>query len=307
MSALGVRGWFVGGVLMALSVAAAAGGAQFTGNLSPGTATVGTTSVPEPLPGLCAAQPRRVVSAALDADELLLLLLPLERWAGVSSIVDWQGTTPDAGKVPPSIPRTGGSSEQLLALAPELVLLGEWNDSDTLHQLRGMGVCVRVLPTARTLESLFTSTLLLGQWLGLSESAEALVRRSRAQLASFRRPPQGQRVLLLSNSMAGAVDNLTLDCLEHLGLRSALPRSAGYLPLGGEALLALDPELIILGSDVPEPRWLQAGESSPSALPVGLLSAAQRGRVLLAPEAALASMTYHALELCGRIAERLSP
>ena len=183
------------------------------------------------------------------------------------------------------------SSEGILALRPD-ILIGseEMGPPPVIAQLKAAGIRIEMLPAKADLQTLERNVLHLGELLGTQEQA-------REQMTAYRQSLQRQadwvaqaqkqqtppRVLMLlghagSNIMAAGKDSLAVWLIEHAGGRSFTEHN-GYKPISNEALLAMDPQVVIFAD-----RTLH-GEDARQALlqqnPVlQQTSAARDGRLL---------------------------
>jgi ABC-type Fe3+-hydroxamate transport system substrate-binding protein len=256
----------------------------------------------------------RIVSAALLADELLLDLLPRERLAGVSYVVDWERSTPAFGRFPASIPRVSGASEELLLLAPSAVVVSDYTSGMTEAQLASAGVCVLRLRAPRTFDDLVAQTEELGAATRTEQAASDVTLSIRQRLAALDALPKAvgrrKRALLVQDPYAYGPRTLQDDCLRHAGLENALePGKFSATPmLGIEQLVSLDPELVFLATDTEAPRPLRP-ERRPHGAGWAHLGALERGAAFEIPAAWMASISHHALDACESYARlaRSSP
>lgn len=149
------------------------------------------------------------------------------------------------------------AAEGILALRPE-VLLGteEMGPPPVLAQLAAAGVKVEALPADADLQVLHGNLKRIGALLGDEARAESVFAAYQARLgeqANWVADAQAQNpaptVLLLlghagSSPMAGGKDTAAAWLIERAGGRN-LTTHDGYKALSTEALLALDPEVVI--------------------------------------------------------------
>jgi iron complex transport system substrate-binding protein len=150
------------------------------------------------------------------------------------------------------------AAEGMLALRPD-VLIGseEMGPPPVLAQLRGAGVQVEMLSSAPDLHSLHSSLQRIGALLGEPQRAEqtfAAYQQRLQQQADWLQAAQRQQaapgVLLLlghagGSPLAGGKASAADWLIEHAGGRN-LASHTGYKALSTEALLALDPEVVII-------------------------------------------------------------
>ncbi len=218
------------------------------------------------LAGLCAgllfshvlwaveALPQRWVSAGGSLTEWVVRLGGEGRLVGV----DTTSQHPARLRQLPSIGyQRQLSAEGILALRPDLLLgSDEMGPPPVLDQLRAAGVRVEHLSARAELADLEANLLRIGEWLGDRPAAERVVADYRERLrgqaervARARAEGQAPRVLLVlghagSGPMAAGRETVADWLIERAGGRNVADH-AGYKPLSGEALAALDPEVVV--------------------------------------------------------------
>ena len=92
------------------------------------------------------AHPMRIVSFSISCDEILLGLVEPERIASVSYLCDDAGISHVVEKSKAVKERIKGtpSVERIMALKPDLVILGDWWTPDSIQTIRDMGISVYV-------------------------------------------------------------------------------------------------------------------------------------------------------------------
>lgn len=242
---------------------------------------------------------KRVVTAALLPEDLLLGVLPPERWVGISFVVDWPSSTPNSALFAKSIPRVNGGAESILARSPDLVLLSDYNNVSTEFQLEDAGVRVERVPTPKTFAALFALWRELGRLVDEEERAAFLAKEAEMRFEKLRGAAPRKRVLLLFGRFAYSGDSIHSNCLEHVGLENVVghdPRGATP-ELSTEELATLRPNLVFLSSPVAEPRRARLDELPPE-LPYRLLPEPERPTVVHFPDSWLGSLSQHALTAC---------
>ena len=164
------------------------------------------------------------------------------------------------------------AAEGILALEPDLLVGSEeMGPPPVLEQLRQAGVQVEVLPASAELPVLERNLQRLGELLGAQPQAAQAARNFRARLQARQhwivqaRARQGTPGVLLLLGHAGASplaaggDSLGDWLIEQSGGRN-LASHAGYKALSVEALVALDPDVLLVAD-----RSLQ-GEAALAAL-----------------------------------------
>ncbi|MDT7836125.1 ABC transporter substrate-binding protein [Aquabacterium sp. OR-4] len=213
---------------------------------------------------VAAAPPQRIVTLAPSLTEAVCALERCAALVGVDRHSDWPAEAA-------SLPRVGGLEEahleQLVALRPDLVLLGP--RSRVADRLQALGVPV-LLIDARTHADLRRSLLRLGEALGRPAQAQALVQRIDSGLAAAaaRVPPpwRGRRVYLeVAPGVAAGAGSFIGETLARLGLHNIAAAEPGLFPrLNPEQVLRERPELLIgqrsaLAEAAQRPGWAGMG------------------------------------------------
>lgn len=205
---------------------------------------------------LCAAEalPQRWVSAGGSLSEWVVRLGGQDRLVGV----DTTSQHPQGLRELPSIGyQRQLSAEGILALHPDLLLGSEeMGPPPVLEQLQAAGVRIERLSARADLDALEANLLHIGEWLGDRPGAERAVadyRKALQQQADWvaRARAQGEspKVLLVlghagSGPMAAGRDTVADWLIERAGGRNVATHT-GFKALSGEALTALDPDVVI--------------------------------------------------------------
>lgn len=202
--------------------------------------------------------PQRIVPGNCSAAELLAVLVAPERFAALPEQIDAYSTL-DA-KVGPlaRVPRYARYvGENVIALAPDLVVTHVWQNQDTTAALASRGIPVLVLQSATTFEEVKTSLHAVGRAVHAQERA-AQVERSLdarvAQLAASAAPRAKLRAFVYSNDGTGGTTagaRTSIDTVIRLaGLRNASAEAGleGHVPADFERVLAIDPDLFVVGA-----------------------------------------------------------
>jgi iron complex transport system substrate-binding protein len=200
------------------------------------------------------AAPQRVVSTFLCTDEYVFRLVPRDRIAALS----WEAldrrpvvsTIADAAK---GVHVIRPSTETVLALKPDLVVMYAGTNPRLHLNLRKLGVPVLDVPWANSLADVRATTRLLGDKFGASDRATALLAEMDRKIAAARanapRPPV--HAILYEPQGYASVQGVTDEVMRIAGAENAVPPSAmtrtGQLPV--EAVIAIAPELLILGGE----------------------------------------------------------
>ena len=204
------------------------------------------------------AEPRRIVSLAPSNTEIVCALGACDHVVGVTDFDDYPAQVKDVAKV---VIATQVNVEKVVAANPQLILAAGngLTPTSVIDQLAGLGYPVLVL-YPKSLEALYSDIDLIGRSINASSAASGLLAdmRARAQavtdaVATAPRPRTFYEVGVFEGTIytAGADSFL-----------ASLISIAGGKPITGdplstaiqlEALVAADPQLILLGDAAYDP------------------------------------------------------
>lgn len=202
------------------------------------------------------APARRVVSANLCADRLILQLADREKVLSVSRFAADPAASTVSG-LAADIPVNRGSAEDIIALHPDIVVLGAFDAQLTATMLRSLGIKVHILPIAESVEEARSAIRGLAADLGVPERGERMVAEMNARLAALpvRARPARAAVYQAGGWSAGR-GTMADDLFKRIGLVNIAAASGvsgfGALPL--ETLVASAPDLLVfenMGDDGP--------------------------------------------------------
>ena len=119
--------------------------------------------------------PQRIVSAILSGDHMLTALVPPNRLAGVTHLVDDPTISNIIGVVPPSVPRIAAEIETLLALQPDLVLVAGYTRAETVRLLIAAHIPVVRFHRYASFQGVMDNLRTLGEAVGAAPKAEQLI------------------------------------------------------------------------------------------------------------------------------------
>ena len=206
-----------------------------------------------------AAPPARLASINLCGDQLLMLLAERRQIASLSYLAADPGVSALAGEVG-DIPLNSGRAEEIVALQPDLVLTGTYQQRTTNGLLRRLGLAVLELPPADSLAQALAQIRAVATAVGAAEKGEALV-QSLERRINAARPSPGDRpegragaLLLQPNLYASGPDSLAGDLLDQAGYRNLAAeravRHGAFVTL--EDILLARPEILVLETAVGE-------------------------------------------------------
>ncbi|PYV42873.1 MAG: hypothetical protein DMG09_01620 [Acidobacteria bacterium] len=197
--------------------------------------------------------PQRIISVSPNVTEILYGIGAFDRVVAVSDYCTY----------PPAVqnrPRVGGwensNLEKIAALRPDLVILTDAQAPFLEDKLRDLGIRSVAVPT-RSLADIFVSIDEIGRATGTQARAADLARRTRASLDNTRaltRNLPRPSVLFVVDRTPGTLRDMTVaaqgsflaDLIDIAGGRiTAAPAKSGYLNVSKDAILTLDPEVII--------------------------------------------------------------
>jgi len=116
----------------------------------------------------------RVVSINLCADQLVLELAAAEQIVSLTNL----SHNPSASvhfKAARNYPTNKGTVEEVIRLAPDLVIAGQFTNPHTLNLLRNVGLRVEILPIANSIDALFANLSQVSLWLEQPLKGEAII------------------------------------------------------------------------------------------------------------------------------------
>ena len=199
-----------------------------------------------------AGVPHRIVSLAPSITETLYALDDGDNVAGVTDFCNYP---PEARKKQRVGGITNPSIEAIVGLKPDLILLSmEGNVRDDFDKLTGLGVPVFVT-NPRTLAGIHKSIDDLGRLTGKQDTAARLVRTMLAREDSITSLVTSKKKVMLVVSLQPliVVGNKTFlsELLERSGgVNIAASSPSTYPTLSREAVIASDPDVVIVMSEV---------------------------------------------------------
>ncbi len=197
--------------------------------------------------------PRRIISISPVITEILAGIGAFDRVIAVSDYC----TYPAGVK---NLPRVGGwqnaNLERIVSLRPDLILITEPQAPFIVEKLRKLKLQYAIVPS-RSLDDAFTAIAQIGRATGREAEAAALAQTTRTALETVRAKTGAvpkKSVLCVVDRAPGTLRNLTAatpgsflaELTEIAGGRLVTaPTAGGYITINKEALVALDPEIIL--------------------------------------------------------------
>jgi len=263
-----------------------------------------------PLQSRRSGPPQRIVSVNIGSDEVLLSLVPERVFAvsylavdpGISNVVEAAQEIPHKLKL---------DTERILALNPDLVVLGGQTSADVVGQLEKTGLSVVLLQRYDSIKQIEETILELGKAAGEIERAKELVARMEARLKAIdERTAMVQRPRVISYNASGFTagkGTIFDDLVRHAGGRnlSAEIGIKGFKKISLEKLLVMDPEVIVTSAWTPRsPRFFEEFSAHPALKEV---SAFKSGRVLQLPGKYMLTTSHYIVDGVEAMARLLHP
>ena len=204
-----------------------------------------------------AAKPRRIVSTNVCTDQLVLMLAERARIASLSHLAA-DPRVSAMSREAAGLPVNHGLAEEIIPLAPDMVIAAAFATRATNTILRRLGYRVLEVPVATGLGAIERNILAVAEAVGEPDKGSALARRFAARMAAGRprrTDPAPLAALYWANGYTSGTGTLANAVVEAAGFRT-LGRAlgiagTGVLPL--ETLLAARPDVVILGREREEP------------------------------------------------------
>ncbi len=244
-----------------------------------------TTDTPTP--------PQRIISLNLCADELLLRLVPRERILSITSLAQDPANS-SVAKLAAGIPTNRGLAEEIIPLAPDLVIAGAFTTRNTVSTLRRFGIKVLDMGVPGSLDDAYAQIHEMGEALGAQKEAEEMIASLKATIPATAPPADltpPRAVVVRPNGFTAGRGTMADDLIRRAGLDNVASRLSpdrlGQLSL--EEIVSARPQVLILDTDADAPAlngWSHHAASGPDACrhrgkyhfcthpPVGLCGAA---------------------------------
>jgi iron complex transport system substrate-binding protein len=207
-----------------------------------------------------AAAPHRVVSTFLCTDEYVFRLVPRDRIAALSfEAGDRQPVVSTIADQVEGIHQIRPSTESVLALKPDLVVMYAGTNPRLHTNLQALGIAILDVPWANSFADIRRTTLMLGDRLGAPDKARSLLGEMDRTIAQAKagapRPPVRALIYEPNGYVAGS-SGVTREAMVTGGLSDAAPAlrpsRLGTLPV--EAIVASAPELLVLSGNARDRR-----------------------------------------------------
>lgn len=196
--------------------------------------------------------PQRIASLNLCLDQMLLKLVAPERIASVTYLSAEPALSPFAGQLQ-GIKLNHGSAEELIPLAPDLILTGDFGAREAVRLLERLDQPVVRLALPDSLDGIRQHIRTMGRLVGAEARADQLLTEldsalGRLTAVQAEGQPRPGAFWYSANSMVAGSGTLENELMQRAGYRN-LASELGlsqFQPLALERLLAAEPELLIL-------------------------------------------------------------
>jgi iron complex transport system substrate-binding protein len=151
-----------------------------------------------------AAEPRRVMSLSMCTDDLLLELLPPERIASLTYYVR-QRSNAELWPQAATVPINYGTTEEILAAKPDLVLAGTYTTPATRRILKNLHFALLEVPPASNFDEIRAMTRDVASALGRQQAAEVLIAQMDTTLRELASSLPSSKIRVAAWGEAGAV------------------------------------------------------------------------------------------------------
>lgn len=265
------------------------------------------------------APPRRIVSATLPTDEILLALAEPGRLAAVTAFAADPALSIAADRarlVPVKLAQL--SVELVVSMAPDVVFAASWSDAAVVRQLRAAGLTVYLFRSPSTVAGIREAIGRIARVVGEEQKGSDLVRwmdeRLAAVAARLARVPADRRLTVMDyNTWSTSMGRGSSwdEVVRLAGLENAVAGLTadrfGEVPVSREVLLTLDPDILLLpgwvyGDPGGSSKFLRQVVNDPA---LRGMKAVREGRVLVMPESIKTSTSQYivlAVEELARLA-----
>lgn len=251
------------------------------------------------------AKPQRIISMTISTDEILLDLVDTKRIVAFSRLVDDPGISnivERAQAVPDRV--DGQSSEAIMALRPDLILVPDFVKPEVIQSLRDMDLKVYVYATPKSIGEVEDCIRYLAAAVGEKEQGELMVEKMQKHLQAVEQQigdiPEAQQervVFLRTNGAYYSPQASFNDVCKYAKVRNALAETGYDKPVyvTQEEIVRLNPDAFILAG------WNYDGKHDPEQMEQEVLenpgykttAAIKNKRVLTLPAAHLLCVSQY--------------
>jgi len=199
---------------------------------------------------------KRILSATLLSDHILSDLIDPMRLVAVSYYVDQPSLSNIVNFYDPSIARTQGEIESMLALRPDLVFVASFSNPETVRYLLRSGIAVIRISEFNSFADIIANIRLVANVTDTSKKAQQLIQDIEQRLAFIKQQVSGlpkNRVLYYGLDGYSTGGNSLMD--ETIRIAGGINVAAGAMPDGQhkiseELAISLQPDVIIMNKSL---------------------------------------------------------
>ncbi len=237
---------------------------------------------------------KRIASQTILSDEILWALgeQVRERVVAISPLADDARYSSAPGRWPAAIPRLSGSSEALLALRPQVVIIASFTAPESRAFLETQKIEILHLDGFSGFEDLWRHTRTIAASIGAEAEGERLIQAQKAELAAIAetldKRPWPAALAWSDGFVAGAGTSFD-DIAEYAGFTNLAAEHglSGHVALPLEELVAWDPAVIVIACE--PPRCTESEAELASRPGIAATRAAREDGILAIPAAHLSS------------------
>ncbi|MFT5285054.1 MAG: ABC-type Fe3+-hydroxamate transport system substrate-binding protein [Planctomycetota bacterium] len=233
--------------------------------------------------------PKRVIPANATALDFVLSLIDVDRIVAISEIsIPYAIHSEEFEQWP--IEKTFGNFtvEEMVACKPDLIIVHEWQNAQTVAILREAGFAVLVINSMTKLEDCFDNLELLGRILGAERASKLKTEQLKQRIGALKKSSAnaGDSVLSYTNFGTGGTSagkGSSFDVMVGIaGLTNAATDAGviGFDSVDIEWLLSIDPDWIVVGESVEEPGTSATGSFLRSTASLQGLRAVRENRII---------------------------
>lgn len=233
--------------------------------------------------------PQRIISLAPSLTELLFALGLGDRIVGVT---DWCKYPPEALKKPKVGGYINSSLEQIVALAPDLVVATRGTPQTFMQSLRGSGIKVFAVDQT-TLHQITTSMIVIGHLCGAADKGRQMAAgldtlasslREQTKSRSVSQKPRALFVIQFDPLFVAGPGSYQDDVLRDCGAVNIAKTGKPFAPLSEEVVVTANPQVLVMTSDqlgkLSREQFLAKLRQTPT---FGHTSAVRDGRLIVLP------------------------
>ncbi len=194
-------------------------------------------------------QPRRIVSLNLCTDQILLDLVPPDRIAALTKLAADRDVSAVANRVS-GLKLIGGGAEEVLGLAPDLVLASPFSATPTVDLLKRLGLRVELVPFATDFATVRSTVRQVALAVGEVARGEQMIAKfdhalEKAASSAVRKP---DALVYQVNGLVSGTGSLADAALKAAGFTNQAERRAttAGTQLALESIVIMPPDLMVL-------------------------------------------------------------